>query len=66
MLIKWGRDKADERGVMTTLHSSPEGYSLYLKHAFELVEESRLDLRPWGVDETTVRRAMIRHPRVKE
>ncbi|WPG99269.1 Hypothetical protein R9X50_00208100 [Acrodontium crateriforme] len=63
MLIKWGCDQADKRGIISTLHASSEGYHLYLKHGFELVEETAIDLRSWSVNETTIRRAMIRQPK---
>lgn len=63
MLVKWGCKKADEHNILSILHASPAGLSLYLKNGFELAEQYDLDLRPWGVDETTIRRGMIRKPR---
>lgn len=63
LLVRWGCEKADEYGVISSLHASPEGLSLYLKNGFVVVEQYDLDLRPWGVDDTTVRRAMLRQPK---
>jgi hypothetical protein len=37
MLVKWGTDQADERGIPCYLESSPEGFSLYNKHGFKEV-----------------------------
>lgn len=65
MLLKWGCDKADEYGIITVLHATPEGFKLYSKNGFKLVEELHLDLRPYGGNETIVRRAMIRQPKVQ-
>jgi hypothetical protein len=35
MLVKWGTDQADERGIPCYLESSPEGFDLYNKHGFK-------------------------------
>jgi hypothetical protein len=37
MLVKWGTDQADERGIPCYLESSPEGFGLYNKHGFKEV-----------------------------
>ena len=37
MLVKWGTDQADERGLPCFLESSPEGLGLYRKHGFREV-----------------------------
>lgn len=63
MLLKWGCAKADEYKMISTLHASPAGIELYLRHGFEVVEEYEMDLRPWGVDDTTVRTGMVRKPK---
>ena len=63
MLVQWGCDKADERGLISVLGASKAGFSLYLKHGFEVVKEREIDLRPYGVDEMDVGRSMIRQPR---
>lgn len=62
MLVKWGTDKADELGIIAKLTASASGYPLYLKHGYKLITEDELDLRPFGVDETEIRRNMIREP----
>jgi predicted N-acetyltransferase YhbS len=66
MLVKWGCEKADERGIITVLQAAEAGLQLYLKNGFEIVREKPMDLRPFGVDETEIRRHMIRQPRKKE
>lgn len=65
MLVKWGCDKADEHGIISWLGASPAGLQTYLKQGFEVVEEYELDLRPWGVDATTIKRNLIRQPKKK-
>lgn len=60
MLVKWGCDKADERGLMSALIASTAGLGVYLKHGFEVVQEAKLDLHPYGVEEVELRRGMIR------
>lgn len=62
LLVKWGCHKADEHGLMTVLTASEAGLRVYLKHGFKVVKETHLDLRPFGVDETEIRRNMIRQP----
>jgi hypothetical protein len=41
MLVKWGTDQADERGIPCYLESSPEGFGLYNKHGFKEVVSAR-------------------------
>ena len=65
MLVQWGCEKADERGLMCCLMASQMGLAVYLKHGFVVVKETPLDLRPYGVDETEIRRGMIRQPSAK-
>ncbi|KAK3115227.1 hypothetical protein LTR53_005638 [Teratosphaeriaceae sp. CCFEE 6253] len=60
MLVQWGCDKADKRGLMSVLQSSAAGLRLYQKHGFTIVKQSTMDLRPYGVDETELRRSMMR------
>jgi len=60
MLIKYGCDFADEHGILCALTSSEAGYSVYSRHGFEVKKVSDMDLRPYGVDKTEVRRGMIR------
>lgn len=63
MLLRWGCKKADEHKLTTTLHASPAGIKVYQKHGFEIVEQYEFDLRPYGVDETTIRTGMVRWAR---
>jgi len=65
MLVKWGCDRADELGLMCRLVASKAGYHLYTQNGFQLVKESGLDLRPFGVDEIEPRKCMIRPPKSK-
>ncbi|KAK5134952.1 hypothetical protein LTR08_005903 [Meristemomyces frigidus] len=60
MLVKWGCDKADEKGVMSALMASAAGQKVYQNHGFKVVFEKPFDLRPYGIDETELRRGMIR------
>jgi hypothetical protein len=66
MLVKWGCDKADERGLISVLQASQAGLNLYLKHGFEIKRIREFDLRPYGVDETEIRRGMVRQPKLKQ
>jgi len=63
MLVKWGCDRADERGLISVLMASETGLGLYLKHGFEVKKVNEFDLSPYGIDEVEVRRGMIRQPR---
>lgn len=65
MLIKYGCDVADEKGVLCALGASEAGYSLYMRHGFEIVEQNEMDLRPFGVDATELSRRMIRPAKQK-
>ena len=63
MLVQWGCDRADEKGLMSALMSSEAGLKVYQKHGFEVVMETPFDLRPYGVDETETRRGLVRPAR---
>lgn len=63
MLIKYGCDVADERGIPCALTSSEAGYPVYRRHGFEVKHTSEMDLRPYGVDATELRRGMVRPAR---
>lgn len=65
MLVRWGCRNADEHGMLCALTASPAGWNMSLKNGFEVVEQYDLDLRQWGVNETTLRRAMIRPAKPK-
>lgn len=61
-LIEWGTQRADERGLKCVLMASEAGLGAYLKHGFKVVREVEMDLRPYGVEATELRRWMIRDP----
>jgi hypothetical protein len=60
MLVKWGTDKADKRGIIGVLVATQMGQRCYLKDDFEVVREDEINLTPFGVDEVDIRRGMIR------
>jgi GNAT superfamily N-acetyltransferase len=62
LLIEWGTQRADERGLKCVLMASEAGFGAYLKHGFKVVREVEMDLRPYGVEATELRRWMIREP----
>ena len=62
MLVKWGCDKADQHGIISCVQASEAGERLYRKHGFEIKKLVEFDLRPYGVEETALRRGMIREP----
>jgi GNAT superfamily N-acetyltransferase len=66
MLIEWGTQCADERGLKSVLMASEAGLQAYLKHGFEVVREVQMDLRPFGVEAVELRRWMVREPRPVE
>jgi len=61
-LIEWGTQRADERGLKCVLMASEAGLGAYLKHGFKVVREVEMNLRPYGVEATELRRWMIRDP----
>lgn len=65
MLVKWGCDVADSRGLLAVLTTSAAGEKVYARQGFKVKEEADLvlDLRPFGVEATELRRRMIRLPR---
>lgn len=49
MLVKWGTDIADDKGLPCYLEASANGYGLYMKHGFELLGENiDLDMSKFG------------------
>lgn len=66
MLVQYGCDLADAKGVPCALTASEAGYPLYLRHGFELKQTSEMDLRPFGVEAVEVRRGMVRPARRRE
>ena len=65
MLVKWGCDKADELGIICALTASAAGEKVYTRNGFEIKKTWDLDLHPYGVEGTELRRAMIRNPTPK-
>lgn len=65
LLIEWGTQRADERGLKCVLMASEAGLGAYLKHGFKVVREVEMDLRPYGVGATELRRWMVREPVVR-
>ena len=63
MLVKYGCDVADERGIPCALTSTEAGYSTYVRHGFEVKVTYEMDLRPYGVEATELRRGMVRPTR---
>jgi len=63
LLVRWGCARADELGIPCALTASAAGLQLYRREGFEVVMEKEMDLRPWGVEETEVRRGMVRPAR---
>lgn len=61
-LVEWGTQRADQRGLKSVLMASEAGLGVYLKHGFKVVKEIEMDLRPYGVEATEVRRWMVREP----
>ncbi|KAF2735398.1 acyl-CoA N-acyltransferase [Polyplosphaeria fusca] len=51
LLIAWGCERADQKGVEAYLEASPMGQPLYARYGFEPAREMRLDMRQYGGDE---------------
>jgi hypothetical protein len=64
MLVKWGTDKADKRGIISVSVATQMGLGCYLKNRFEVVREDEIKLTPFGVDEVDIRRVMVRRPQL--
>lgn len=65
MLVKYGTDLADDRGIPCALTASEAGYPLYLQHGFKVVKTTEMDLRSYGVEATEQRIGMVRPARGK-
>ncbi|KAI7365150.1 hypothetical protein KC354_g5109 [Hortaea werneckii] len=66
MLVRWGCEKADERGMVAALMATEAGVGVYLKHDFHVLNETVLDLRPYGIDASDLRIGMQRRPMSRE
>lgn len=66
MLVRWGCEKADERGMVAALMATEAGVGVYLRHDFQVLNETVLDLRPYGIDASDLRIGMLRRPMSRE
>ncbi|KAI6903365.1 hypothetical protein KC318_g7017 [Hortaea werneckii] len=66
MLVRWGCGKADERDMVAALMATEAGVGVYLRHDFQVLNETVLDLRPYGVDASDLRIGMLRRPMSRE
>ncbi|KAI7221781.1 hypothetical protein KC333_g1534 [Hortaea werneckii] len=66
MLVRWGCEKADERDMVAALMATEAGVGVYLRHDFQVLNETELDLRPYGVDASDLRIGMLRRPMSRE
>ncbi|RMZ03598.1 hypothetical protein D0862_05583 [Hortaea werneckii] len=62
MLVRWGCEKADERGMVAALMATKAGVGVYLRHDFQVMKKTVLDLRQYGVDASDLRIGMLRQP----
>ncbi|KAI7481862.1 hypothetical protein KC367_g2628 [Hortaea werneckii] len=66
MLVQWGCEKADERGMIAALIATEAGIGVYSRHGFQVMKQTMLDLRPYSVDATDLRIGMLRRPMSRE
>ncbi|KAI7308276.1 hypothetical protein KC315_g13412 [Hortaea werneckii] len=66
MLVRWGYEKADERGMVAALMATEAGVRVYLRHDFHVLSETVLDLRPYDIDASDLRIGMLRRPMSRE
>ena len=66
MLVQWGCEKADERGMIAALIATEAGTGVYSRHGFQVMKQTMLDLRPYSVDATDLRIGMLRRPMSRE
>ena len=64
MLIKAGLDLADRDYAHTYIEASAKGLSLYLRHGWEPVGATTIDMRKYGGTEVVVEKTLIRKPKV--
>lgn len=51
MLVQWGCEQADAKGVECYLEASPMGVPLYERFGFQRIQEVSIDLGKFGGDE---------------
>ena len=64
LLIREGLTIADQHNANTYVEASPEGLQLYQRHGWKEVDEIRVDLKPYGWNEISVDKCMIRKHRI--
>ena len=68
LLLKWGLDIADDRGLVCYLDASPMGLGLYKKFGWKEVDHVDVDLGRWGGEDGLVDRVvcLVRKPRSRK
>lgn len=61
-ILKWGIEKADSVQIRIYLEATPEGYPLYCKRGFKVIEEISIDYAYWGGTGKQIFHLMIREP----
>ncbi|THC94813.1 hypothetical protein EYZ11_005720 [Aspergillus tanneri] len=64
--LKWGMDKADANNARIYLEATLEGYPLYLKYGWKVVEEFVLDYEKYGGAGSQKFVLMMREPQTGE
>lgn len=59
-MLQWGMDYADERDARIYLEATLEGYPLYLKNGWRVVQELVLDFKSHGGNGTATYILMMR------
>nr|POE71426.1 hypothetical protein CFP56_62521 [Quercus suber] len=57
LLVKWGCDEADRRGLLCCMMSSDVAWQLYERNGFAVMTRVEMDLRPFGIEGVDIRRA---------
>lgn len=52
--------------MVAALMATEAGVGVYLKHDFHVLNETVLDLRPYGIDASDLRIGMLRRPMSRE
>ncbi|KAI7287494.1 hypothetical protein KC345_g558 [Hortaea werneckii] len=66
MLVQWGCEKADEKGMLAALMATEAGMGVYLRHGFQVMKQTMLELHPYGVEASDSRVGMLRRPMSRE
>ncbi|RFU24680.1 hypothetical protein B7463_g11657, partial [Scytalidium lignicola] len=65
LLLEWGIEEADKRGVKVWLTSTPQAIGVYQKKGWEIVNEHKVDLGKHGGSTIYKRARMVRRPKKK-